>query len=64
LTNIFDAAGYLAAAIFSYYAAELGKSGRWTGIMSSLTLCSLIASITMLNAMRIPYLESKNKQQK
>ena len=54
LTNVFDAVGYFAAAIFSYYASELGKGGKWTGIMSSLTICSMTAIWTMLLAMKIP----------
>ena len=59
LTNVFDAAGYLAAAVFSYYATSMGRNGQWTGIMASLTLCSTIASITMLKAMKIPHVDSK-----
>ena len=54
LTNVFDAVGYFAAAIFSYYASELGKAGKWTGILSSLTICSMTAIWTMLLAMKIP----------
>lgn len=53
VTNIFDATGYLLAAIFSYYAAKFGQIGNWTGLMSSLTLCSVIASFSMYLAMKI-----------
>jgi len=59
LTNIFDAIGYLAAAVFSYYATGMGRDGKWTSILVSLSLCSITASFTMLKAMRIPYIGSK-----
>ena len=53
LTNLFDAAGFLAAALVSYFAMELGKTANWVPLLGALAAGGGIAAFTMAGAMKL-----------
>jgi len=52
LTNLFDAVGFLAASIFSYYATELGRVGNWAPIFKILASVGAVSAVSMSLAMK------------
>jgi hypothetical protein len=53
LTNLFDAVGFFAAALLSYYAMELGRVGNWKPLLAWLASAGLLALGGMWGAMRL-----------
>ena len=53
LTNIFDAAGFSAASVLSFYAMKLGAEGRWAPVLGSLSAGGGVALLCMFVAMRV-----------
>jgi hypothetical protein len=60
LTNLFDAIGFLAASVLSYYAMEFGKSGQWTSVIFGLSIAGGVALTTMSRAMLLALKDEKS----
>jgi ABC-type transporter Mla maintaining outer membrane lipid asymmetry permease subunit MlaE len=63
LTNLFDAAGFLAAALVSYFAMELGKTANWIPLLGALAAGGGIAAFTMAGAMRLAMVRDSRRRE-
>ena len=53
LTNIFDAVGFFAGAVFSYYSMKAGRFGDWLPVFGACAAANLISLVSMNMAMRL-----------
>ena len=62
LTNIFDGAGFLIAAVFSKAAMTLGGRGNWAPIFTFMAFSGSVSTLSMAMAMWINYLKRKKNK--
>ena len=60
LTNIYDAAGFLGAAVFSYYAVAWGGAGHWAPLLQFMAAITVLAGGCMALAMPLALRSSVN----
>ena len=59
VTNLFEGAGFLAAAVFSKFAVQHGRAGQWGPVMQTLFIGGVVATWSMHAAMSMLVRDSK-----